>query len=660
MPDQDFGGGYGYQGQRDAPSDNRGNDNPRAGDTPGFGNGGGGAYGPGGGGGNNDIGQHESLNAAMGRQDAAAREVSYTGGGGNNGGNNVPQVPSALFPAPAQQFAPNPVSLPYFAGQNLNSPTAYPTSYSPTAYPTSYSPTPQTFGVPTIIGMNAPAPYVRQDTMGKPSIVAGGQITPTITNIPLNREGTFSGPKGGLPMSNEARFTGYTAKGSTGSDFTDLDNEMGNPVGTTGKLMGVESTYGTNPKAFNLTNGPSGIFQMSREVGEKYGIVGPGYDLRNDPIAAARAAASYASDIRKDIAGSIGRAPTAGEIGLGYNQGSAGAKALLSNPNISAAEALAPAYKGDIDKAARAIRNNGGDPNAPANQFTDKIIQAYQNTPATSPTLVASLQNLATGVGSAVNNLATVAASAPKNFADTLQSILDGGKATAPSNMEAGNPADTRAIGAANASTDEITNRAFVLPGTDEVIPAGNEAAPSTGTLDWAKGNLPFVDNTKAKETLYNQPNPNFPNDPDVANSVSGDTPESYAEKFTGGDLSQVQSRISTINGFPQVEFFSKDLGTALFSDPLKAVGEGIASLFKPKSSDNGFRSSPPPSFTPSYGGGGNKGETAPQASYPAPAPQVVAALETPQNPVYTTGIDYQRRNYVPRGSVATRSIAYS
>jgi hypothetical protein len=498
--------------------------------------------------------------------------------------------------------------------------------------------------------MNAPAPYVRQDTMGKPSIVAGGQITPTITNIPLNREGTFSGPKGGLPMSNEARFTGYTAKGSTGSDFTDLDNEMGNPVGTTGKLMGVESTYGTNPKAFNLTNGPSGIFQMSREVGEKYGIVGPGYDLRNDPIAAARAAASYASDIRKDIASSIGRAPTAGEIGLGYNQGPAGAKALLSNPNISAAEALAPAYKGDIDKAARAIRNNGGDPNAPANQFTDKIIQAYQNTPATSPTLVASLQNLATGVGSAVNNLAAAATSAPKNFANTLQSILEGDKTSAPSTMEAGSyaPKDQYALLARGTINDVNEEVAYTAPET------------TTGSVDWSKGNLPFIDNTKAKEELYNQPNPNFPDDPTIANSVTGDTPESYAQKFTDGDVSQVQSRISYVNGFPQVEFFSKDLGTALFSDPLKAAGEGIASLFKPKSSDNGFRSSPPPSFTPSYGGGGNKGEIAPQASYPAPAPQAVAALETPQNPVYTTGIDYQRRNYVPRGSVATRSIAYS
>jgi hypothetical protein len=213
--------------------------------------------------------------------------------------------------------------------------------------------------------------------------------------------------------------------------------------------------------------------------------------------------------------------------------------------------------------------------------------------------------------------------------------------------MEAGSyaPKDQYAALASDTMTDAT-----------EEVPYTPEGKP----IDWAKGNLPFIDNTKAKEELYNQPNPNFPDDPTIANSVTGDTPESYAQKFTDGDVSQVQSRISYVNGFPQVEFFSKDLGTALFSDPLKAAGGGIASLFKPKSSDNGFRSSPPPSFTPSYGGGGNKGETAPQASYPAPVPQAVAALETPQNPVYTTGIDYQRRNYVPRGSVATRSIAYS
>jgi hypothetical protein len=48
-------------------------------------------------------------------------------------------------------------------------------------------------------------------------------------------------------------------------------------------------------------------------------------------------------------------------------------------------------------------------------------------------------------------------------------------------------------------------------------------------------------------------------------NTVTGQTKEEYAKQFTGGDPSKVQERISYMNGVPQVEYYAKSLGDALF-----------------------------------------------------------------------------------------------
>ena len=67
---------------------------------------------------------------------------------------------------------------------------------------------------------------------------------------------------------------------------------------------------------------------------------------------------------------------------------------------------------------------------------------------------------------------------------------------------------------------------------------------------------------------------------------------QQYADQFAGGDVNAVKERIIYDNGQPKVDYYTKDLGQALFSDPLKALGTGLGGLFKPSTSDNGFRSS--------------------------------------------------------------------
>lgn len=59
------------------------------------------------------------------------------------------------------------------------------------------------------------------------------------------------------------------------------------------------------------------------------------------------------------LTGSLGRPPTPAELYLAHQQGAGGAAALLANPNTPAGQLVPPSN----------IRNNGGDPNAPAAQF---------------------------------------------------------------------------------------------------------------------------------------------------------------------------------------------------------------------------------------------------------------------------------------------------
>ena len=113
------------------------------------------------------------------------------------------------------------------------------------------------------------------------------------------------------------------------------------------------------------------------------------------------------------------------------------------------------------------------------------------------------------------------------------------------------------------------------------------EAPPQSG-FDWSKGSWAWdTEDPARKEALYNQPNPFLGEG--VVNSVTGDTPESYAQFLTEqtGKLvtpDQVKSRISTINGVPQVEFYQKEIYD-IPGEMVSGLVGGIANLFKPAES---------------------------------------------------------------------------
>lgn len=140
------------------------------------------------------------------------------------------------------------------------------------------------------------------------------------------------------------------------------------PYGISENYM-VRTQQLENPRMVTTTNqaGASGPFQFIPSTAKQYGLKNP-LDLAESADAAARLAA----DNKRFLMSSLGRFPTDAELYIAHQQGAGGAAALLSHPTMTAAEALQtiPKYAGKPGAAAEAIRQNGGDPNAPAAAFT--------------------------------------------------------------------------------------------------------------------------------------------------------------------------------------------------------------------------------------------------------------------------------------------------
>lgn len=80
---------------------------------------------------------------------------------------------------------------------------------------------------------------------------------------------------------------------------------------------------------------------------------------------------------KTSLTSALGRTPTPGELYLAWQQGPAGAAALLGNPDKPAIAALLPKYDGDLNIARQAIVNNGGTENMTAGQFTQLWEQKF-------------------------------------------------------------------------------------------------------------------------------------------------------------------------------------------------------------------------------------------------------------------------------------------
>lgn len=120
------------------------------------------------------------------------------------------------------------------------------------------------------------------------------------------------------------------------------------------QMAQIES--GGNPNAKNDGSGAAGLYQFIPSTARAMGLSNP-----YDPYAAADAAAKYALQNKNLLTTALGRAPTDGELYLAHQQGGAGARGILGNPNGLAADTVGRS----------AITSNGGSPSMTNQQFAN-------------------------------------------------------------------------------------------------------------------------------------------------------------------------------------------------------------------------------------------------------------------------------------------------
>lgn len=194
----------------------------------------------------------------------------------------------------------------------------------------------------------------------------------------------------GDEAANEALKKTYVAPPPQGAFRNAVLAQAGAPHGISENYL-VRTQQLENPRMVTTANqaGAVGPFQFIPSTAKQYGLKNP-LDLAESADAAARLAA----DNKRSLTQSLGRPPTDAELYLAHQQGSGGAAALLRYPTMTAAEALqtVPKYAGKPGAAAEAIRQNGGDPNAPAAAFTSMWATKFNGSPGAATSLARKAQ----------------------------------------------------------------------------------------------------------------------------------------------------------------------------------------------------------------------------------------------------------------------------
>ena len=144
------------------------------------------------------------------------------------------------------------------------------------------------------------------------------------------------------------------------------------PIQSAASKYGVSPSYLAKTAYIESRGDPSadngfarGFMQFSDGTARQYGVD------QKDAASSIDGAARYAVDNRAVLTKALGRAPTDAELYIAHQQDGATAAKLLANPDTPAGQLVNPT----------AIKNNGGDPNAPAKQFTDMWINKFNSTP---------------------------------------------------------------------------------------------------------------------------------------------------------------------------------------------------------------------------------------------------------------------------------------
>jgi hypothetical protein len=208
-----------------------------------------------------------------------------------------------------------------------------------------------------------------------------------------------------------------------GLDFSTLEAENGLPQGFLERTAFIESKG--NPNAKNPNSSAGGLFQQTDDNAKDYGVTD-----RFDPVQSTDGAVDFAVDNMRILTAALGREPTGAELYLAHQQGGSGARALLSNGNANVVDVLTPVYKGNRERAAEAVRLNGGNVDMTAIEFASLWLDKFNNTKTTAPTAgtPANANAVASRSGEAVRR--AVSPSAGPASVDV--NLSSGGAPTAP------------------------------------------------------------------------------------------------------------------------------------------------------------------------------------------------------------------------------------
>ena len=211
-----------------------------------------------------------------------------------------------------------------------------------------------------------------------------------------------------------------------GLDFSTLEAENGLPQGFLERTAFIESKG--NPNAKNPNSSAGGLFQQTDGNAKDYGVTD-----RFDPVQSTDGAVDFAVDNMRILTAALGREPTGAELYLAHQQGGSGARALLSNGNANVVDVLTPVYKGNRERAAEAVRLNGGNVDMTAIEFASLWLDKFNNTRTTAPT--AGRPSDANAVASRSGEAVRRAVSPSAGPASVDVNLSSGGAPTAP--MEA-------------------------------------------------------------------------------------------------------------------------------------------------------------------------------------------------------------------------------
>jgi len=202
-----------------------------------------------------------------------------------------------------------------------------------------------------------------------PSGTSAPAVTGTGAPVP---EPTLSGTSNALspPAASYVPYTGPHPDIYNHAMYYGVDPEL---ALTTAR---IESNFGQSPDRSGSQY--KGVFQLGNDEWVSMG----GTDAnRGDRAAQVNLGVALISQRQQQLADAIGRTPTNAEVYLAHNQGVAGAKFLLENPNMNAAEAIVQATGGKIslNEARTRISGNAGNPDGTAGEFVSHWNDIYNH-----------------------------------------------------------------------------------------------------------------------------------------------------------------------------------------------------------------------------------------------------------------------------------------